>query len=571
MGTFDMNMMKLGRVKILSHPRRFLSQWLMTVVLLACGVSACSSGGSDPNGGPSVTGPSPSSGGSGAVATGSPGDPVILFTDVEAGPKQGGPGNQGVPISVFGKGFGTQRGSSTVTINGTEVATYLVWGEHNANNSALDMIVVQPGSSVTAGPIVVRVNGKDSNTDYHFTPVSGAIYYVAPVGSDSAVCSETAPCLTIHHVATAVMQSGDVVLVRGGTSTESEVWIREDMGQSGQPGRPKLIRNYPGEDPILNNAARPFIINANYITVSGLHFRNGKSIGMGNEDNHHNQVINSTFRGTIGFDAVGAHGDNHLLAGNDCHVSGSTVGTQGHCYYISHGRNLKIRYNIGRGATGYGLHIFDQRRATPDIQRVISNILVEGNLLAGSTLRSGMIVAMADEGGLGNHIDGITIQNNVFTGNNHLGLIFGGIVRNVKVYHNTFSRNGRQGLYIGDEATLSGFDVRNNLFDQTVNAFCTSNCSWYQDAHIQRGVKAQGVSVVNNFYVPAPMMLIGATDPAGMAGSAGFVNGDGWDFHLQDSSPALNQGIALLAVLRDFDGRLRPTSGTPDPGAFEHP
>ncbi|TKB68053.1 MAG: hypothetical protein E8D47_00830 [Nitrospira sp.] len=118
---------------------------------------------------------------------------------------------------------------------------------------------------------------------------------------------------------------------------------------------------------------------------------------------------------------------------------------------------------------------------------------------------------------------------------------------------------------------MTGIDVRNNLFDQTSNAFCTSNCSWYQDAHIQQGSKAQNVTISTNYYAPAPTVLIGATDAGGTAGAASFMNGDGLDFHLQDTSPALNHGVILPSVLRDFDGRLRPTTTTPDPGAFEHP
>lgn len=554
-----------------SSARRFLANRMTSLlaVALSC-LCACSPSGdgaplSTPTPGPGVNG-----GGSGTVATGSLGGPVILFTDAEAGPKQGGPNNHGVPIALFGTGFGAQRGTSTVTINGVEVASYLVWGEHNANNAALDMIVVQPGPAVTLGPVVVHVSGKDSNTDYTFAPTNGTVYYAAPTGSDTAACVESAPCATIQHVVTNRMQPGDAVLIRGGTLTESEIWIRDALGHSGQSGRPKLILNFPGEHPIFTNTARPFIVDANYITISGLHFQNGKSIGLGSETSHGNHVFNSTFRGLIDWDAIGTHGYDHVLAGNDCSVSGSTVGTQGHCYYISHGSNLKIRYNIGRGAPGYGLHIFDQRRATPDIQRIISNVLVEGNLFAGSTLRSGIIIAMNDEGNFGNYIDGITLRNNILTGNNHLGVTIGGIVRNVQIDHNTFYKNGRQGLYIDNATTVDGITIRNNLFDQTTNSNCTSNCSWYQEAHIQKGATARNVTVSTNYYAPAPMTLIGTTDTAGVAGLAGLVNGDGMDFHLQDTSSALGRGMMLPSVLRDFEGLLRPTTTTPDPGAFEH-
>jgi hypothetical protein len=85
----------------------------------------------------------------GSSSTGNSGALEILFTDVEYGPKTGGPNNLGVPISIFGKGFGSSRGSSKVTIGGVEVGSYMVWGANNAHNTTLDMIVVQPGQNVS--------------------------------------------------------------------------------------------------------------------------------------------------------------------------------------------------------------------------------------------------------------------------------------------------------------------------------------------------------------------------------------------------------------------------------------
>ena len=471
--------------------RYLTGQPVLSAILITCCVSACSPGGGDTSGTSPSPGPGPTNSGSGSVATGSPGGPVILFTDAEAGPKQGGPGNHGVPITLFGTGFGAQRGTSTITINGVEAANYLVWGEHNANNAALDMLVIQPGPNVTTGPMVVHVNGKDSNTDYSFTPTNGIVYYVAPGGSDAAACSEAAPCATVHHVATNRMQSGDAVLIRGGTLTEGEVWIRDDMGHSGQPDRPKLIRNYPGENPIFSNAARPFIISANYITVSGLHFQNGKSLGLGGETNHHNQVINSTFRGLIDWDAIGSHGSDHVIAGNDCNVSGSTVGTQGHCYYISFGNNVKVRYNVGSGAPGYGVHVFDQQRATNDFRRVISNLLIEGNTLTGSTRRAGLIVAMGDEGNRGNVIDGVDVRNNTFSGNAQLGAVVGPNVRNVTFTGNSFVQNGNAG---------------------SANNVCKIECTWYRLAHVTADPAVRGVVVDGNRYLPGPPIVEGAVD-----------------------------------------------------------
>jgi hypothetical protein len=133
-----------------------------------------------------------------------------------------------------------------------------------------------------------------------------------------------------------------------------------------------------------------------------------------------------------------------MAAGNLVLVSGSSVGTQGHCIYSSVGQNLRLLHNLVSGAPGYGIHLFDQCRSTSDFRREIRSVAVEGNVLHGSTLRSGMIVAMNDECGLGNRIDGLVIKNNVFTANNHCGLVLRGIANAVQVHNNKLRR-----VYLG--------------------------------------------------------------------------------------------------------------------------
>ena len=170
----------------------------------------------------------------------------------------------GVPIAIFGIGFGAARGTSTVTINGTEVASYLIWGEHNA---MLDMIVVQPDPNATAGPVVVNMGGHNSNATQVFAPTTGSVYAVAPAGSDTNPCSLLQPCATILHADTEVMHAGDALLVHGGSLNDDEI---------------------------------------------GFKFIGGKSIGVGDVDNHSNRVINNSFEGAIGYDAIGTHGNNHM-------------------------------------------------------------------------------------------------------------------------------------------------------------------------------------------------------------------------------------------------------------------
>jgi hypothetical protein len=207
---------------------------------------------------------------------------------------------------------------------------------------------------------------------------------------------------------------------------------------------------------------------------------------------------------------VGTHGDDLLVAGNVCAATGSTVGTQGHCFYVSNGSRISLLWNVGSGIPGYGIHIFDQQRSAQDIRRRITDVLVEGNVLRGSTERSGLIVSMGDEGKLGNAIARVRIRGNTFTGNNHTGVVIGPLVRDVIIERNRFVRNGRLAIAIGADATIAGVRVRNNLFDQTPNTNCHSNCDWYPLAHVQVGAKAHGVVLSGNRYRPAPPRVIGA-------------------------------------------------------------
>jgi hypothetical protein len=501
--------------------------------------------------------------------------PAILFTDVAAGPNTGGPQNFGVPISIFGKGFGATRGSSKVTIDGVEVARYLVWGQNNAHNPHLDMIVVQPGANISGGAIVVTVNGVASNSDQVFSVNTGKVYAIAlssSGGNDSNACTLTAPCATINHVATNILQPGDTVLIRGGEYAESEVWIRGIHGDSGTQANPITIKNYPGEEVILSNAARPFVVDADFITVSGLNFLNGKSLGIagwGDVNQKGDKLVNNTFKGKIDYEATGSHGNDHVLAGNVCEVSGSTVGTQGHCYYISYGNNVKVIYNIGSGAPGYGIHVFDQRRSPNDFKRVISNLLVEGNILKGSTSRSGMIIAMGDEDGLGNSVENVVVRNNIFTANNHAGLQVQAIGKNVQVHNNTFYQNGVLGLYIGSGA-ISQIDIRNNLFFQDTNTNCQEFCSWFTPSHIQSAASAGAVSIVNNSYHGMTQTVVGGTDAAAVTGAVRFADAAALNFRLLAGSSNIDKGaLNTSTVPQDFDGQSRPQGNGVDTGAFE--
>jgi hypothetical protein len=95
--------------------------------------------------------------------------PVCLYQDVLSGP------------------------ASTVTVNGTPVAQYLVWGSNNDVTGEHDQIGVQIASGTTSGAITVTTAG-GSCSNLSFTVRSGNIYFIGSAVDTSAPGS----CVTMR-------------------------------------------------------------------------------------------------------------------------------------------------------------------------------------------------------------------------------------------------------------------------------------------------------------------------------------------------------------------------------------
>lgn len=126
--------------------------------------------------------------------------PKCLFTNTQYGPATGGEGGNGTYLYIYGHNFGSSRGTSTVTVNGTPVAQYLVWGSSNAPTTNQDMIGVQIAAATTGtGDIVVTTPGGTCGTatgngsfPLPFTVTTGHhIFYIG-----NAVDNTTISCAT---------------------------------------------------------------------------------------------------------------------------------------------------------------------------------------------------------------------------------------------------------------------------------------------------------------------------------------------------------------------------------------
>jgi hypothetical protein len=154
------------------------------------------------------------------------------------------------------------------------------------------------------------------------------------------------------------------------------------------------------------------------------------------------------------------------------------------------------------------------------------------------------------------------LVNNGGMGGFHLGGAFGSDVRNFRFENNTVvETGGAQQRYVV---------VWFNQGDPAADTFLMRNNIVYVDRFSFVADKT-GFTHENNLYT-----LLDPSSQLGFPPGAGeiiadplFADAAGADFHLQDTSPAINAGADLGHSL-DFDDRPVPAGAAPDIGAYEH-
>lgn len=179
--------------------------------------------------------------------------PRIFFSDLESGPNSGGQSNNGVFVTIWGRGFGSVRGRSMVTVGGAAVASYPVWSDGK--------ITFQLGRSVRTGDILVKVVPTGRNADRNSSAISnglpfsvrrGKIFFVAVNGNDRHNGSYNSPWRTIVHAKDHI-SAGDVAYIENGVVQNREddyaayLSMDNDGGNnSGKSQAPKALVGYPG-------------------------------------------------------------------------------------------------------------------------------------------------------------------------------------------------------------------------------------------------------------------------------------------------------------------------------------
>ncbi|HEY6252407.1 MAG TPA: IPT/TIG domain-containing protein [Candidatus Angelobacter sp.] len=501
--------------------------------------------------------------------------PHIFYSDLDSGPNAGGQDNKGSFVTIYGKGFGGTRGSSTVSVGGGAADNYPIWSDTK--------IAFQLGSAARSGDIVVHVGTLSSN-GVPFSVRSGSIYFISPSGNDGGNGSFKSPWRTIPKAAIAIA-AGDIAYAMNGVNQTG----MDDFGASlaiastGAAGRPKALVAYPGAAVVIGSVGGPeFGMRTpaigqrfNYWTIAGFTIRGGNE-GL-------KLVLASGWR-VVANDMSCPNGDG-----------------QAACFEAAGSENLKI----------YGNHIHDSGRTTASKQyhslyftTDSNHIEVGWNLIANNHSCRGIQFhssPLDDNSGF-NQYD-LIVHDNLIHGQVCDGINFATIDPSkgpVQAYNNVIYSVGTgpdpQGE-ISNYACISSPGITNR------GAPGSGTAEWFSNTLYdcgRRGGSNSGAFNIGKLSPPVRLRnnivyaktgenyLEPSGDPSRISGSNNLwfgagngpsrtsanVNADprfsrleNFDFHLQPGSPASHAGVSA-GVAADFDGTPRPQNN-PGVGAFE--
>ncbi|HET9366006.1 MAG TPA: choice-of-anchor Q domain-containing protein, partial [Candidatus Angelobacter sp.] len=534
--------------------------------------------------------------------------PRIFFSDLESGPNSGGQNNNGVFVTIWGHGFGSVRGRSTVTVGGATVASYPVWSDGK--------ITFQLGRSVRTGDILVKVVPAGRNADRNSSAISnglpfsvrrGKIFFVAVNGNDRHNGSYNSPWRTIVHAKDHI-SAGDVAYIENGVVQNREddyaayLSMDNDGGNnSGKPQAPKALVGYPGARATigvahgLEYAIRTPNIRAheNYWLISQLHIVGGRQamdIGGTGWKIVGNDIECPGADGQVGCVET-SQASRIRFYGNEVHNSGinPTSSKFYHAVYFSTDSNhIDVGWNhIHDNFTCRALQFHSSPLCNPgcgssdETGHNQYDLHVHDNLIHGDNCNAINFATVDPSKGpveaYNNVIYHVGLRDPLQNGGAFSCIYVAGITNRgrtgtgtVEVFNNTLydcaannTRNtdGSRGAFSVGNGPLI-MHLRNNVVYQLGGEI-------YLD-----GQKSQ-INGENNLW-------FGAGDPpqqtsGNLSADPQFVNLPGFDFHLRPGSPARGAGTAVLpnnpfatgGQATDKDGIPRPQGKAVALGAYE--
>lgn len=518
--------------------------------------------------------------------------PVLFFSDLESGPGTGGENGNGAFVTVWGRGFGASRGSSTVEVGGGAASAYPVWTDAR--------VTFQLGATASTGSIVLRTPSGASNS-LPFTVRPGSIRFVSASGSDGNDGSFAHPWATVVH-AKNTMAAGDITYLMNGVTevAEENASAVVAIERGGEPGRPLALVAYPGAHPTIGSTALEYGIRVlgdgvGDWVLAGLTLRGQiEAAEVGGFGSQRWRVIGNDISCPVGDGQTGcftaALASHVTFLGNEVHDVGAQSSPQPskqyHAVYFTTDTNhVEVGWNhIHSNRTCRAIQFHSSPLCIPNCGPTDTtgfnqyDLVVHDNLIHGDVC-DGIVFATVDPSrgpvrAFNNVIydvgrgpsppDGdanytcIYISGGTNTGPDGTGI--------VEVFNNTLHDCGARALLpgaIGDEGMIGRAPYSTGLIMRLVDNVVLARSG---EPYVSPSSDTTLIQGSNNLWFgngASPGFL-----SANINADPRFVNLAAFDFHLAAASPAVNTGIATAAT-RDFDGVTRPQGAAFDLGAFE--
>jgi hypothetical protein len=529
--------------------------------------------------------------------------PQLFYSDLESGPNTGGQSNNGAFVTLWGKGFGTSQGTSTVTVGSGAVAAYQLWSDGK--------IIVQLGTGATSGNIVVRVGSAASN-GVPFTVRAGNIFFVSTSGNDANAGTFAVPWKTIVKAKNSIA-AGDIAYMENGVAQTTEenftAYLSMDnngVSNSGTAAAPKALIAYPNASVTVGVAGglhygirTPNIgTNEDYWVISQLHIIGGtQAMDIGGTGW---KIVGNEMQCPGADDQVGcfemSEGNQVKFWGNEVHNAGinPTSSKFYHAVYFSTDSNhIDVGWNhIHDNFTCRALQFHSSPLCSPSCGAGDTtgfdqyDLHVHDNLIHGDNC-NGINFATVDPSkgtveAYNNVVDHVGLMDPLQLGASFSCIYVAGITNNgtpgtgtVQVFNNTLSdcaannsanASGSRGAFgVGGGPSTLLMNLRNNVADQNPGEiYIDGSVSQIRGDHnLWFGVGTGPAQTTGNLNL----------DPQ-------FVNRNGGDLHLNTTSPAKDAGVTVvpsnpfvpnpgLSQVRDKDGTLRPQGTAFDLGAYE--